>query len=65
MNAKQRIVEAAFWGEWVCLGCGKGEDDPRAPLGCKECGGGMVGAASLLHLIEKLEREREKEGVEG
>lgn len=58
MNLEEELNEAAFWHEWICLGCAKrGEAGEMIPC-CPECEAQTVEAAGLQRFVAGLDAER-------
>lgn len=61
MTLEQEINEAAFWEEWVCLGCGERfrEEQPAAEVEC-ECQAPLVVEARVFQrVLARIDAERE------
>lgn len=53
MTLRERIAEAAFWHEWVCMECGAAQDDEGACENCEQ--GGVVNAEALNRMVQQLD----------
>jgi rubrerythrin len=65
VKLEDKLTEAAFWGEWICLGCGEHAEFEETGPACPECEGQMVEANALQLFIARLAAERENDPTEG
>jgi rubrerythrin len=64
VNLEQRLSEAAFWQEWICLECAERTpfEDLDGGHRCPVCGGETTDAKKLQFFLAGIDAQRAAEG---